>query len=169
MNDLEKFLQQAAERLAKKLSEGQQPRPVRPPVTQHQPAPSVRAAERLPPRQDPEIIEAELIETKRATVRREAGPNRLSTIDTLPELAQDVSQADDRMKSHVKEVFDHEVSRLKPSKATAQSNRTKVDINQATDLQRRNLDESPLVKMLRQPETLRAAFLISEIFKRKVT
>lgn len=169
MNDLEKFLQQAAERLAKKLNEGQQPRPVRPPISQQQPAPSVRAAERLPPRHDPEIIEAELIETNRSRVRREAGPNPLSTIDTLPELAQEISQADDRMKSHVKEVFDHEVSRLKLTKTTGQSKSTKVDINQATDLQRRKLDESPLVKMLRQPETLRAAFLISEIFKRKFT
>ncbi len=170
MNDLEKFLQQAAERLAQKLNEGQQPRTARPPATQRQPPPSVRAAERLPPRQDePEIIEAELIDVDRLRKRREMGPNPLSTIDTLPEMAQEISQTDERMQGHMKEVFDHDVARLKQGKVAANSTSPKGDINQATNLQRRSFDESPLVKMLRQPETLRAAFLASEIFKRKIT
>ncbi len=167
MNDLEKFLQQAAERLAQKLNEGQKPRPAKPPVAQRQAPPSVRSAERQPPRREPDIIEAELVEADRYSSRRELGPNPLSNIDTLPELAQEISQTDERMSGHLHDVFDHNVAQLKQSKRAANSTSPQGDINKAIDLQRRNLDVSPLVKSLRQPETLRAAFLASEIFKRK--
>ncbi len=167
MNDLEKFLQQAAERLAQKLNEGQKPSPPRPPVTQR-PAPrAVRSAERRPPPLEAEIIEAEVIEPDRFSDRRELGPNPLSNIDTRPELAQRISQTDERMLGHLHDVFDHEVTQLRQASSALNQGGPKGETDRSIDLQKRSMDVSPLVKMLRQPDTLRAAFLASEIFKTK--
>ncbi len=173
-SDLEKFLQQAAERLAQKVNEGQrptQPKPAsggnQPPVARPQPSAgpsrpsrpatgSTRSAERRP--LQAEIVDAEIIEPQ--TNRRESGPNRLSNIDTRPGLAQQISQTDERMVEHMHDVFDHEVSNLR--KPTGQG-----ETEKSIDLQRRQQQVSPLVDMLRQPDSLRAAFIASEIFKRK--
>lgn len=193
MSDLEKFLQQAAERLAQKLNDVQQPRQAQPPKQagaagqrppRNQPASnrppaksppaaerpqpqrlgqrSVRTAERVPPQA--EIIEAEILPSG---APRESGPNPLSSLDTRPALAQQISQADERMSGHVRNVFDHQVSQLRAPSGALGQGAVHGNIQAGLDLQRRQMDVSPLVKMLRQPQTLRAAFIASEIFKRK--
>jgi len=166
MNDLEKFLQQAAERLAQKLNEGQKPKPFVPPAAQRQPPPPIRSLERQPP-PSAEIIEADLVEQDRFSSPRQMGPNPLSNIDTRPGLAQQISQTDERMEGHLQHVFGHEVSQLHAASKTLNPSAVRGAIENNTDLQRRIMDVSPLVKMLRQPDTLRAAFLASELFKRK--
>jgi hypothetical protein len=95
------------------------------------------------------------------------GPNPLSNIDTRPGLAQQISQTDERMQGHLQQVFGHEVSQLHAASKTLNPSAVRGAIENNTDLQRRIMDVSPLVKMLRQPDTLRAAFLASELFRRK--
>lgn len=161
--DLEKFLQQAAERLAQKVNQAQNPprRPSSPPPTT--PPPRVRSAERAPPRFEPEIVEAEIIDS--LANRRELGPDPLSNIDTRAPLAREISLADEKMSDHLHEVFDHEVMHLK--KASAGFSQSKSETDKSINLERREHSVSPLVDMLRQPATLRAAFIAGEIFKRK--
>ena len=171
-SDLEKFLQQAAERLAQKVNEAQRQAPKKPPASprpqaqQPRQSQSVRSAERRPTAFEPEIVEAEVIEPSRFENRRELGPDPLSSIDTRPGLAQQISQTDERMVGRIHDVFDHDVSQLRESSAALKSS-AKGETEKSIDLQRRNQQTSPLVNMLRQPETLRAAFMASEIFKRK--
>ncbi len=161
--ELEKFLQQAAERLAQKINEATNP-PGNKPSQSSSEKRTVRSAERQrPPVVEAEIIEAEVIEP---AYRRELGPDPLSNIDTRPALAQQISQADERMAGRLHDVFDHEVMNL-PQASSALQRPRQGETEKSIDLQRRTQDVSPLVQMLRQPDTLRAAFVASEIFKRK--
>lgn len=155
--DLERFLQQAAERLKQKLEQANQPAP--PPVNK---PPTVRQAERVRP-----VIVAELAdeEERRKRADRALGPNPLSNIDTRPALAQQISQTDEKMAERLHEKFDHNVSQIKAASSAFDS----VDrpITQSSGLRVRSKQASPMVKMLRNPDTLRSAFIASEIFSRK--
>ncbi len=170
-SDLEKFLQQAAERLAQKVNEAQRPPPKKTPAgprpgqPQRRPE-SIRSSERRPLAIDDDIVDAEIIEPAKVTARREQGPNPLSSIDTRPGLAQKISQTDERMAGHMHDVFDHDVSKLRQASPALKST-AKGETEKSIDLHRRELQVSPLVQMLQQPESLKAAFIASEIFKRK--
>ncbi|MCC7338105.1 MAG: hypothetical protein IT422_23690 [Pirellulaceae bacterium] len=166
-SDLEKFLQQAAERLAQKVNEAQRPPPKKPPIApraaqSQRPPKSIRSSERRPMAIEDEIVEAEVIETS----RREDGPNPLSSIDTRPGLAQAISQTDERMAGHMHDVFDHDVSKLRKPSAALKSS-VKGETEKSIDLHRREQQVSPFIQMLRQPDSLKAAFIASEVFKRK--
>ncbi len=159
--DLERFLQEAAERLAQKVNQGQpQKKPVRP-----QP---IRQAERA--RIDPDILDAEIIEADAdpvpTLVPREKGPDPLSSLDTRPPLAQSIDQADERMTAHIHGALDHRVVNLRASSPALQRGGS-MDDKRGSQVERRQRMVSPLMNMLRQPETLKAAFIASEIFKRK--
>lgn len=162
-SDLEKFLQQAAERLAKKINESTQPNTAKPPLAPKRPA-SERPTTRPNELPTAEIVEAEIIEP--AYAQRELGPDPLSSIDTRPGLAQHISQSDERLSGHLHDVFDHNVMKLRKASVALQSSK-QGETEKSIDLQRRDQQVSPLVQMLRQPQTLRAAFIASEIFKRK--
>ncbi len=175
-NDLEKFLQQAAERLAKKVREAQQvpqrgEAPQEPPRRRDPQQPrSIRAAERQVRSLDadfsePDIVEAEVVEVPSIANRQPHRP-RSSSIESRPGLAQKISLSDERMAGHVRDVFDHEVTQLGKASAALDAN-IKGETEKSIDLQRRQLDVSPLVSMLRHSDSLRAAFIASEIFKRK--
>ena len=162
-NDLEKFLQQAAERLKDKIQ--QQQAAQRP---QHTP----------PPRQRPPVVPSH-DEVIQATVvnPRELGDNPLSSIDTRPpvgserrpQLAPKIANRDELMTGHLHQVFDHPVSRLQnASTALAPTGGATADqTDRAIEVNRRDRMSSPLLRMLRKPDTLRAAFIASEIFRRK--
>lgn len=179
-SDLEKFLQQAAERLAQKTGS-------RPPVPRPRtgPAPSSPAGpqagqsmgqpfgqpsggRRLAP--VAEIIEAEVLDRdeQRARTLREAGPDPLSTIDTRPSLAQSIGMADERMGEHVQHVFGHELSHLPSASQPLTGNKQPNQTDQAIEVHARPQAESPLISMLRSPDTLKAAFIVGEIFRRPV-
>lgn len=163
-NDLEKFLQQAAERLKDKIQQQQaaQRPPATPPPRQRQSIESVA---------NEEVVQASL------ATPRERGDDPLSSIDTRPSiaterpphLAQGISQADERMSGHLHQVFDHSVSRLQNASAALQSNagRSADQTDQAIEVNRRDRMSSPFLRMLRKPSTLRAAFIAGEIFRRK--
>ncbi len=155
-NDLERFLQQAAERLAQKAGNR---------------APAARPSDSLPSSarqqasqaaQPPlaQVVTAQVIDDSRQLGNlRESGPDPLSTIDTRPALAQNISQTDERMLDHVHQTFDHQLSHLK-----AASSSLSTDQSLSAKLRQ---TESPIVEMLRSPESLRSAFIASEIFKKR--
>ena len=113
-----------------------------------------------------EIVDAEIIETSPVASRREDGPNSLSSIDTRPGLAQKISQTDERMAGHMHDVFDHDVSQLRKA-SPALTSSVKGETEKSIDLHRREQQVSPLIQMLLRSESLTAAFIASEIFKRK--
>lgn len=170
-SDLEKFLQQAAERLAQKAKASGRPAsaPPRPsaaaPSSPRRPEPP-RKRELFAP--TAEVIEAEVIdiEERHSRLLREAGSDPLSTIDTRPSLAQSISQADERMGSHVHQVFDHEITQLKAASSTLSGSQPNQS-DQPTEVSFRATTRNPLIEMLRNPETLRAAFIAGEIFNRR--
>lgn len=160
--NLEDFLQQAAERLAEQVS-GQPQR-----QTQPQTPPPVRQAERAGVRRqdDEEVMEAVLIDD---------GPDPLSTLDTrhLPEwqsspLAQDISQRDERMEARVHGSLDHDIVELREASSALKGlPKPNISDHAESSVKRREKDVSPLINMLRNPESLRAAYLLSIIFERR--
>jgi len=174
-SDLEKFLQQAAERLAQKLKQAGQstsPSGGKPSGTKARASvrsqPSSAASPSLAQRRPPpvvEIIEAEVMEDPQKRKLREAGSDPLSTIDTRPALAQSIDQTDERLDSHLHQVFDHDLTHLRKASSSLAPSASTTD--RATEVVTRATATSPLLATLRNPETLRAAFIVGEIFRRK--
>ncbi|MCA9126905.1 MAG: hypothetical protein KDB22_07465 [Planctomycetales bacterium] len=165
-NDLEKFLQQAAERLANKLDEARRPAPAakknKPPVRQQErsagqgkPRPASQ-----PMRPSGEVVDAVVLDPN----PRELGPDPLSNIDTRPGLAREIDQADERMAKFIHDELDHKVTSVRDASAALQDGNSS---GVRSSVKKRQRDVSPLIAMLRQPATLRAAFIASEIFQRK--
>lgn len=149
--ELERFLQQAAERLSqqvKKAEQAQRPRP----------RPSRQQERQM---LQPEVVDAEILDSNeelQAAARRRQGPDPLSEIDTRRGLAGEIDLADEKMAAHVHDALDHaESSRLSGAQQAAAS----------SEVERHDADVSPLLDMLRNPETLRQAFIVGEIFNRK--
>ena len=173
VSDIEKFLQQAAERLAQKANQGsnqgtRRPAPKRPPPQSPRPSHSVGQAERSrrpihPEVVDAQVVEAEVVQPSRSVDRRR-GPDPLSSIDTRPELAQVIDHADEKMADRVHQDLDHEMMHLSKASSALDSDQTGKE---GHGLTRHQYAVSPLVDMLRNPETLRAAFIAGEIFRRK--
>lgn len=156
--DLERFLQQAAERLAEKLNQAQG----RPPARKEPPR-SVRQAERQ--RLEPDIVDAEIARSQESNPR-ELGPDRLSSLDTRHALPSDIARRDERMQQHIDDVMDHDIVHLKnASSALADEDHQSSDDPSQVD--RREREVSSLIRTLRDPETLRAAFIVGQIFNRK--
>lgn len=159
--DLERFLQQAAERLKQKMAQGNAPRPAagQPPKAR----PPVRKAERQRQTPEPPPAYREVVEAK-VVQQRQLGPNPLSELDTRTRSETAVDTADERMADHMRDVFDHDVAQLQPA-STALSGSSQS--SQGSEVTTRQHDVSPLVQMLRDPKTLRSAFIAREIFTRK--
>lgn len=171
-DNLEDFLRQAAQRRQQRSS-GQTS------ASQSQQPPPVRRVER-----SRQVVEAEVIESEdsgESVSRRVSAPSPVSQQHAVPTLTSTVSpsreidSADERMARHVQDWLVHPVSNLSNETVTA-SNAITAEIIQdvkvagiksSTNTQIRNEFKHPLVDMLRKPETLRAAFLVGEIFKTK--
>ncbi|MBX3421642.1 MAG: hypothetical protein KF752_08810 [Pirellulaceae bacterium] len=175
MSDLEKFLQQAAERLKQRVQE-QQARQA--PVARQVP---VRQAERVraqPNADADELLEAEVVQqpVRKQGGPKQGGPKQGSSKQggkRKPPVSAGVDQADERMAQHTQQLFGHQVGNIEKQSspgnagAAASKGHPSGTANQESQVQRRDVEHNPLVDMLRQPETLKAAFIASEIFKRK--
>jgi hypothetical protein len=84
-------------------------------------------------------------------------------------LAERISHTDERVSGRVQQVFDHNVSTLPNASNALQPNASKSadQTNAAVEVNRRGRMSSPFLRMLRKPDTLRAAFIAGEIFRRK--
>lgn len=172
MSDLEKFLQQAAQRMKERQQGGgqqpaqQQPQRVQPARPPEPPPnrPPVLAKRQLA---DAEIVEADVVYNN----PRELGPDRLSSLDTRTRPGSDsVNQADERMASHVHQMFDHSVGQLSQKPAIKVDEPTTIasdQTNRRTEVKIQRQNIHPLALLLRRPDTLRAAILAAEIFQRK--
>ncbi|MFO0942994.1 MAG: hypothetical protein U0930_19830 [Pirellulales bacterium] len=178
MSDLEKFLQQAAQRMKERQQGGGQPaqRPPqqaqRPPQAQ-QPQQNRPQQPRQPLRPQGQVMQAEIVEAQLVDSNpRERGPDRLSNIDTRPRPGtDDVNMADERMASHVQQVFEHGVGQLSQKAAIQISDPSAAPSddrsNRKTEVQTQARSVHWLAEMMQQPETVRALFIASEVFKRK--
>ncbi len=181
-NDLEKFLQQAAERLAQKAGGAKQKKQPRSNsnkpsaggsssnrgAAQNKRGSSTGRSQPQSSQFDEPILDAEVIDTSRSRLGslRESGPDPLSSIDTRPPLAQTISKSDERMLEHVQGVFDHNVGQLKPPSSSLASQQASSTVGPPAS---QNVNANPkatLIDMLRRPDSLRSAFIMSEIFKR---
>ncbi|MFO0922306.1 MAG: hypothetical protein U0905_07445 [Pirellulales bacterium] len=158
MADLDDFLRRAAE--LRKQKQGAKAQPVRPsqvPVT----------AEII----DAEIIEPEVIE---AEILSDTNISKRSFETHIPKndrLAREVEQADDKMVSHVKQVFEHNVGHLKGGgKKEKKGGPKRIQPETPSEPKSQNtvpVEQSDLLQMLANPQTVRLAFIASEIFKTK--
>ncbi|MEY4566403.1 MAG: hypothetical protein RLY14_1373 [Planctomycetota bacterium] len=179
--NLEDFLRQAAQRRQQRNSSGGQPgRPIQRPG-------SAQSSSWSPDFVEAEIIEAEILEpnaneglsSRRRGAANHSSQGAMPTSLPPPRLSSisEVDQADERMAKHVKEWSDHSVSHLSnsqitasketPTAATAADTPNEVTIDQSTNVQHREQHKSPLVAILRNKESLKSAFIVSEIFTRK--
>lgn len=182
MSDLEKFLQQAAQRMKERQQAGGSPppqqQPRQQPVQQQRPPqqrpPQQRQSQQRPPvrPQPAQVFDAEIVEAEVVDQPRELGPDRLSSIDTRPKPGTaNVNMADERMASHVQQVFEHGVGQLS-QKPVIQVNEPSAapsddQTRRKTEVHSQKQNVHWMTEMLRQPETVRALFIASEVFKRK--
>ena len=161
MADLEDFLRKAAQRRREKV---QRSGPAK------SPAPSRGTPISLAP--DANAPEERVRSLARGEVAydegRSAGPIR-----ALPpaHLAEVVDHADERMSEHLSHVFQHEVGHLRGDveKRTDASKKQSNMSNEETSVHRapENLAGRQLLEYLANPQSIRVAFLASEIFQRK--
>jgi hypothetical protein len=170
MSDLEKFLQQAAQRMRERMEQQQQARPPQAPTpSAQQPAPrspvqpnkkkkqpNQQAKQRRPDQAD-QVVEAQLVDDRRA------GPNRMSSLDTrAAPISASVHMADERMAGHLHQTFDHQIGQLgSTGPLSSSSNQPSV----ASDGSR--LSAHPIFEALQSPQSLRSAVILSELLQRK--
>ncbi len=182
MADLEDFLRKAAERRMQRQQGGGASRPVAP-------SPNPQSNQPPPLRQDlapyeeilePEILEPEIIEpvviakpvrpAPPPQQRISDTPTTASTRNRPSNVSAGVDQADEKMASHVKSSLDHQIGKIdkrkKPGKLAKKSESVTNEITMVNRGQA-NIVGEDLLSMLRQPQTLKTAFIASEIFKRK--
>lgn len=154
--DIEEFLRRAAERRKQQQGGGQK----RPPA-QRQPEP--------PPRQT--ISERDLVKpasnfpaAKLPSIGEESVADHVQRyldvsdiVEHVDHLAEDIEQADERMESHLDQVFDHDVGKLGSKKSA-------TDELLADD--KSNPIAGNLLKMLQNPDSVRQAIMIAEVLKR---
>ena len=177
MSDLEKFLQQAAQRMKERQQQaGGQPQrpqqPVQPPQQQQQPVRNQnRPPNRPPNRPIQPIAEAEIVDAMIVDNPRELGPDRLSSLDTRQAPGTtNVSMADERMASHVQQVFDHNLGQLSqapPMRVPEPKASSQEKTKQKTEVSVQKQSVPWIIRLLQNPDTLRATFVASEIFKRR--
>jgi hypothetical protein len=166
MSNLEDFLRQAAERRKQRERSGQQPGQAQPPQ-QNRPSnvyqPQILQAELVI---EPEIIEPEIISSVSERHLKPLAP----TLSKTDRLAKDIDQADEKMAGRMNQVFDHQVGKLgKPKKAKPQSKAKtpRLSDNQPPPEIAVDRPADEVLEMLRQPQSLRVAFIASQIFNRK--
>ena len=171
MSDLEKFLQQAAQRMKERQQQagGQPQRPQQPAQPQQQqPARNQNRPQNRPiqPIAQAEIVDAQIVDNP-----RELGPDRLSSLDTRQGPGTtNVSMADERMASHVQQVFDHNLGQLghaPPMKVPEPKASSLEQTKQRTEVSVSKQSVPWIIRLLQNPDTLRATFVASEIFKRR--
>ena len=165
-DDLEDFLKQAAQRRQQR----QQQRTNRPPVVQPVPEPP-----RSPP--TPRLQQQEPIPTARVvenTKPYEATVGNLSSSLPSASLGSSANQADNRMQSHIQQVFQHEIGSLRQSEPKAPSKKKakkeqRLQETPATPAEVQptaKVSSASLVAQLRDPQSLRMAIIAHEIMRR---
>lgn len=168
-DDLDDFLKQAAKRRQQRQQQKAN-RPTMPPAEPRNAA---------PPRLKPEVVPtAEISEQPRAFTPTLAG----SLSSGLPSstVSSGVDQADERMTSHLKQVFQHEIGNLRqsdsqtPSKKKSKKKEGRFEEPRLTETPAASMEAqltakvsaNSLAAQLRDPQSLRMAIIAHEIMKR---
>ena len=171
-DDLDDFLKQAALRRQQR----QQQRTNSPPVVKPAPEPtrSASSTRSMPPprlqQQDP-IPNAKVVDDSKPYT-----PTVGNLSSSLPStsLESGVDQANERMQSHLKQVFQHEIGSLRQSeprspskkKANKEQRLQETPATQAELQPTAKVSSASLVAQLRDPQSLRMAIIAHEIMKR---
>jgi hypothetical protein len=161
-DDLDDFLKQAAQRRQQRQqNKGVRPPLAQPPLAQSSSEQQSKTPRRVePPRQKTEIATAEVV-SDMSSYRPTIG-NLAATLPSAS-VSDSVDQADERMQSHVSEVFQHEISKLRSSPSSRES---VTDIAAKSLEYASNVSAASMIKQLREPSTLRMAIIAHEIMKR---
>ena len=165
-DDLDEFLKQAALRRQQR----QQQRGNREPAAPKQP---VKVPPPIVPRlqqQDP-MPAAQVVDDSKPY---QATIGNLSSSLPSASLPGGVDQADERMQSHLKEVFQHEIGNLRPSESKPTNKKKgkkeqRLQETPATPAEVQptaKVSSASLVAQLRDPQSLRMAIIAHEIMKR---
>ena len=165
-DDLDDFLKQAAQRRQQR----QQQRTNRPPVAQPTPQQPTRPAPTPRLQQQDPIPSAQVVDSK----PYEPTVGNLASSLPSASLPGGVDQADERMQSHLKEAFQHEISSLRKSEPKAspkkkQQKEPRLQETPATAAEVQptaKVSSASLVAQLRDPQSLRMAIIAHEIMKR---
>ena len=181
-NELDEFLRKAAERRLARQNQGNT-QASSPQANNSQPTSKVVESSLAPIVLEPIALEA----------RRGLGPRLQSNIHPESLLGKDIDQADDRVRARVHEQFDNNVSSLetglsKPKTDNQQTLKKNTKKKQAAPAKEplviSSYEESrndmtiertaskmiatgSMMELLRNPQTLRTAFIASQIFERK--
>jgi hypothetical protein len=165
-DDLDDFLKQAALRRQQRQ---QQKRPVAKPAQ-----PPINEPPRLRPevpRLQPELPTAQAVDY---STPFQPTVGNLSTNLPSGNLSRGIRQADERMESHVKQAFQHELSQIRTTnsvtaagkKRDQTSNLLETPAAAAEPQQSAKVSSVSMIKQLRDPQTLRMAIIAHEIMKR---
>jgi hypothetical protein len=150
--DIEEFLRKAAERRNRQPQGGAPPPPAQtPPANQPRRTP---VTPKPPIRQDDDIVEPEVVIGRESVVdhvRRHINTQEIT--DHTRKLGEEVGQADEKLEARLHDKFDHEVGSLTHG----------VDPygHQAT-----LVPKSEILKLLKNPQSVRQAVILAEILKR---
>ena len=165
-DDLDDFLKQAALRRQQRQ---QQKRTTGPPAaTPKKEPPRLRPEV---PRLQPEIPTAEVVEYS-SPYKPTVG--NLATSLPAGNLSRGIRQADERMESHVKQLFQHELSQIRSSNTASASAKKRDQSSNLLETPAAAAEPQPtakvsavsMIKQLRDPQTLRMAIIAHEIMKR---
>ncbi len=170
MSDLEKFLQQAAERMKQRMQQqGAAPSP-------QQPQKPPKQKQQQPPRAQKPIQGKK---SRKADPEQEDADHHTTVGGHIsgrgPVVSRNVDQADERMSAHLHDTFDHKLGTLgqKPigsvndAGSNANLQKAKSATMAETHVETRDITRNPIFDMLTNSDSIQAAFIASEIFKRK--
>lgn len=160
-DEIQEFLRRAAQRRAQQKLQGMQPPAPSPPQAPKPEKRQQRKSKPLP--SDDDVVDAEIASRPLSKVAREveADLDTRSFQQRADRLGDVPEQSDERMQQHLHEKFDHQLGRL--------GSGTKSVTDQVSPDGPMSISAAPhpLLEQLANPQSLRAAFIFSEIFQRK--
>ena len=173
-DDLDEFLKQAAQRRQQR----QKQRSDRPPVVQSNESSRPNQSQRPTPtprleQQDP-IPTAKVVEYNQPYTPTVGNLSASLPSSSTSGVSDSVDQADERMQSHLKEVFQHEIGNLRQSDPKRSSKKKQKKEPQLQETPATPAEIQPtakvssasLIAQLRDPQSLRMAIIAHEIMKR---
>jgi len=172
-DEIAEFLRRAAQRRAEQMQQqveqqrraAQQQQQYAPPAAPLRPAPSVRPA--------PVVVEAEIVDDDDLVPARpplsKVAQHVAQHLDTrafeqrAERMADVTEQADERLGSHLHQTFDHRLGNISAGTQSITAAETpRVD----DEVKARVAHSHPLLNMLRQPQSIRNAIILSELLER---
>lgn len=150
--DIEEFLRKAAQRRAQAQQAANQARGGPPPAARAQPARQPQP--NAPQRRQPDIVIGEVVEP---VVIDDKVPSQAD--QKTNKLDSEVAHADEKIAAHLQEKFEHQLGSLRVQGDRPDATSVVLDSD-------RNKTAYELIKMFKDPSSLRAAIIMSEVLER---